>query len=319
MIGYTFFDLINDIFEEVKKPLSEKEIWEYAVKQRLDKKVNSKGKTPWKTIAARIYVDIRDNSNSQYVKVGKRPTRFYLKKYFNKENRQILEQKLEKVEKESENIRGRFKERDLHPLLVKFVNEDLHFKAYSRTIYHEISSKGKKGKNEWLHPDIVSVYFPFQDFDNLTTEVQRALSVNSIKIYSFEMKIKIGFSNLRQYYFQAVSNSSWANEGYLVCLDLEDDSDFANELQRLNNAFGIGLIRLNHEDISQSEIVLPAKEKNELDWTTIDRLIEENHDFERFFKDITEDFKIGKVKSKYDEVKKDDKMIGYIQEKGIEI
>lgn len=80
---------------------------------------------------------------------------------------------------------------------MKFVNEDLHFKAYSRTIYHENSSRGQKGKNEWLHPDIVSAYFPFQDFENLTTEAQKAFSVNSIKIYSLEMKIKVGFSELR--------------------------------------------------------------------------------------------------------------------------
>jgi hypothetical protein len=30
------------------------------------------------------------------------------------------------------------------------------------------------------------------------------------------MKKELNFSNLRESYFQAVSNSSWANEGYLV-------------------------------------------------------------------------------------------------------
>ncbi|MCC5910985.1 MAG: hypothetical protein JJT76_11170 [Clostridiaceae bacterium] len=60
-------------------------------------------------------------------------------------------------------------------------------------------------------------------------------------------------------------------------------------MSRLNSAFGIGVIRLNYEDVIQSEIVLPARERIDLDWTTIDRLINENKDFQDFFKDITED------------------------------
>lgn len=32
----------------------------------------------------------------------------------------------------------------------------------------------------------------------------------------------MNFTNLREYYFQAVSNSSWANEGYIVALDIDD-------------------------------------------------------------------------------------------------
>lgn len=43
--------------------------------------------------------------------------------------------------------------------------------------------------------------------------------------------------------FQAVSNSSWANEGYLVVLQ-EIDSEVLSELRRLNQSFGIGVIKL---------------------------------------------------------------------------
>ncbi len=45
----------------------------------------------------------------------------------------------------------------------------------------------------------------------------------------------------------------------------------------------IGVIKLNSEDVSQSEIILPARERTDLDWTTIDRLIADNVDFEEFF------------------------------------
>lgn len=314
MAIYTFLDLVNDVLKYSKKPLSEKELWEKAVELGLDNKLGSVGKTPWKTLSARLYVDMRDNENSKYVKVGKRPTRFYLKRYADREDITTIQAKIEKPE-ESERFK-QYNERDLHPLLVKFINEDPHFKAYAKTVYHEKSIKKREGVNKWLHPDIVAVYFPFVDFENLTTEAQKSLSVNSIKLFSFELKTDLDFSKLREYYFQAVSNSSWANEGYLVCLDIQDDSELINELQRLNSAFGIGVIKLNSEDVSQSEIVLPAKERTDLDWTTIDRLIADNVDFKEFFIYIIEDLKVGKIKSNYDNVKTDVDMEKYLALKG---
>ena len=36
------------------------------------------------------------------------------------------------------------------------------------------------------------------------------------KLWSFEAKLLINRSNVRECFFQAVSNSSWANFGYLV-------------------------------------------------------------------------------------------------------
>lgn len=39
-----------------------------------------------------------------------------------------------------------------------------------------------------------------------------------------------------------------------------------DELRRLNNAFGIGVIRLEAEHFMQSEILFSAKEKESLDW-----------------------------------------------------
>ncbi len=68
------------------------------------------------------------------------------------------------------------------------------------------------------------------------------------------MKKTLNFTNLREYYFQAVSNSSWANEGYIVALDIDEDDSFFAELKRLNNAFGIGVIKLNAENIIMSNL-----------------------------------------------------------------
>lgn len=317
MSTYTFFDLVDEIFDIYKEPLSDKEIWEKAVETGLDIKVGSAGKTPWRTLGARIYVNMRDNPNSKYIKVGKRPTRFYLKEFMMNETSQSIIKKIDDKDQEEKKEREKYDERDIHPLLVKYINEDLHFKAYAKTIYHEKSKNRKKGQNEWLHPDVVGVYFPFSDYNELTIKVQKSISVNSLKLFSYELKLYLDFTNLREYYFQAVSNSSWANEGYLVCLEIKDDIELFNELQRLNSAFGIGIIKLNKDDISQSEIIFPSIEKNNMDWITIDRLISENKDFEKFMLEITEDLGNGRIKSIYDKVMFDDEMQKYLKEKGI--
>ncbi|WP_243251063.1 hypothetical protein [Clostridium sp. D43t1_170807_H7] len=52
----------------------------------------------------------------------------------------------------------------------------------------------------------------------------------------------MNFSNLREYYFQAVSNLSWANEGYLVALEIDDEPLLRDELRRLNNSLRKGIM-----------------------------------------------------------------------------
>lgn len=307
-MAYTFTDLIDEVLETIKEPLSEKEIWDKAVELQLDIKVGTAGKTPWKSIGARLY-DMLKFEDTKYVKVGTRPRRFQLKKYVqNVDDPKLLEAIDKKVIAQEKQLK-KFNERDLHPLLVRYVNSDQHFNAHCKTIYHESSKTRKKGYNKWLHPDIVGVYFPFNDFNKPTINAQKAFATSSVKLFSFELKINLTFGNLREYYFQAVSNSSWANEGYLVCLHIQDDSDLINELQRLNSAFGIGVIRLNTDDIVQSEIVFPSTTKSDLDWLTIDRLVTENTDFKQFMIDIEEDSNIGKLKSEYDEIKSDDDIL----------
>lgn len=92
-----------------------------------------------------------------------------------------------------------------------------------------------------------------------------------------------------------------------------------DELRRLNSAFGIGFIKLNIEDYTQSEILLSAKE-NELDWNTIDRLCEENPDFKAFINTITSDLKVDMMRNSndFDTVfSTDEEFQGYIMEKHI--
>lgn len=118
-------------------------------------------------------------------------------------------------------------------------------------------------------------------------------------------------------YFQAVSNSSWANEGYLVTLNIDDSDEFMDEIRRLSNAFGIGVIRLNAKNITESEILFPARFNENLDWDTIDRLNEENVDFKNFSENISDTNKTNKVSKEYDEVLDDEKYEKYIIDKKI--
>jgi hypothetical protein len=198
-------------------------------------------------------------------------------------------------------------------LLATFAFSDSHFKANLKTIYHENSKRRKSGKNEWLHPDIVGVYFPFQEYNTEVLAVQNQLSISSIRLFSFELKTSLDFDNLRESYFQAVSNSSWANEGYLVAADINEDSDFIDEIRRLNNAFGIGIIKLNIQNIHESEIIFPSKINNNIDWNTVNRLATENPDFSKFLEFIEEDCRLGKVKSKYDNVLNEEQLEEFLK------
>lgn len=276
---YSFLDLSKEVLEKSEKPLTVHEIWQIAEEMELINKVGTSGKTPEKTLSARLYVDIRDNDKSVFYQSSKRPAKFYLKE--KKDNIKDTDKTVIKVDKTT------FSERDLHILLSSFVQIDSHFKCQTKTIYHEKSSKVVKGRNQWLHPDMVGVYYPFVDYSKQVLNLFSVVGENPYKMFSFELKKEINYSNLREYYFQAVSNSSWAHEGYLVALEVEEE--LYEELRRLNNAFGIGIIRLNPVNISQSEILFTSKERNKLDWETIERLVEENKDFRTFIADVAVD------------------------------
>lgn len=320
MAKTTFWDIIERTIEKVGAPLSAKEIWDKANEVGTIGDYKTTGKTPWATIAAYCYTDINNNSdNSMIIQTSSRPAQFFLRRLESLVDLNKVQKEKEKeiAIKEKAETKKKFNERDLHQILAAFAFGSSHFKANLKTIFHENSAKATKGQNEWLHPDMVGVYFPFRDYKPETLEMQNHLSITSIKLFSFEIKISLNFGNLRQSYFQAVSNSTWANEGYLVSLKIDDDPTFMDEVRRLNNAFGIGIIKLNPENVFESEIVFPSKINQEIDWDTVNRLANENSDFSDFLKLITEDCKLGKVKSQYDRVYKIEELVKHIREKGI--
>lgn len=313
----TFLELAEEVLKQAKYPLDYKQMWESAKNLGLDKKIGSEGKTPEASLSAQIYVNIRDKSDSKFCIVSKRPTKFWLKSRKNeligKESE--LEQKIqESQEKEIKSKEKGFCEDDLHPLLVNFVANDERFNLYCKTINANTSKNTNKGLNEWIHPDIVGIHFPFEDFDKNTLDLLQNLSNPSYKIYSFELKKFINNANLKECYFQAVSNSSWANEGYLVAYEIKDDDEVQNELARLNASFGIGVIELKSD-----EIKFEAKSK-ELDIDTLDMLIRKNKDFKEFITNVNKDIQTNDperiAKAKYDKILGDE-LEKYLKSKNI--
>jgi uncharacterized protein len=149
MASYSFLDLAEEVLNSADSPLTYQEIWHSAKIGGLAEKIGSKGKTPWQTLGAQLYVDSRDNEVSRFIKVGKRPARFFLK---NREvclSREAIEQ-LDKQEPVKKEKPTGFHERELHPVLTYFAYSNPSFNRgrsiFTKTIYHEKSLKS--GYNE---------------------------------------------------------------------------------------------------------------------------------------------------------------------------
>ena len=213
-----------------------------------------------------------------------------------------------------------YMERDLHPLLVTFLkNENI----YAKTIFHEQSNNSEEHQ-KWVHPDIIGT--KFIEFDNKVCQsfFQATNRTNTVEIYSYELKKEIKSDyDLKRCFFQAVSNSSWANYGFLVAFEINDS--LIEELERLNHSFGIGVIKLKANPY-ESQVLYPAKRRG-LDFKTIEKLCNINNDFKRFIeqieKVITADTKfIEDVKRRLEELcdkcfKSDSEISSYCKEKNV--
>lgn len=310
----TVIDVAKEVLERTNEALNPIKIYHIANEMGLAKELNLNGKTPWQSFAARIYMDIKENPNSIFEVVATKPMLIKLK------NQVInLEAQMEK-NSEIKEPKNSYSERDLHPLLSRFISFNENFKAYTKTIYHESSKKSQKGADKWLYPDIVGVSFEYKDYQKELNKFIGKFSSLPIKIYAFEMKKHLSVSSFREYYFQAVSNSSWANEGYLVALDIdESDEELMDLMKRLSYSFGIGVISLNSQNVDESVILARAEFRENLDYSVMNELSMKNPDFKKFLESV-EEFNIEKEyrsKSEFDEVLDNDKLDNYLINKKI--
>jgi hypothetical protein len=304
----TFLELAEKVLEENQIPMKTGEIWAYGVEKGYDKEVNSSGKTPWSTLAAQIYVNVRDNPKSLFGATGSRPKKFYLKSFSNIDEliEKAEKEEIIKVETEEKELKKKsYLEKELHSILAYFAY--YYLRCYTKTINHSKSNKKEFG--EWVHPDMVGCYFPIEDWSSEVNELSNTVGSPAIKIYSFELKRKVTFANLREVFFQTVSNSTWANESYLVTGELAVDDELNNELKRLSTSFGIGVIKLDVDDPDNSEILFPSRTSENLDWETINKLTM-NKDFTAFLKRINNDLKSREIRKEwYDKILDKEKLV----------
>ncbi|MBC6413654.1 MAG: hypothetical protein GDA45_01785 [Chromatiales bacterium] len=185
-----------------------------------------------------------------------------------------------------------FTEKQMYPKLIEYLK--LKLRVHSKRIDETRSAnlKGPKG-NQWLYPDIVGLENLSKDWDRNIKDCVTQYSDKKSKLWSFEVKKAITSSNLRETFFQAVSNSSWANFGYLVATEIAEGS--SDELRILSSLHGIGFIKLNTDEPSLSQILIPAKEKTEIDWNIANRLAKENSDFREYIDLIIDFCKTGRI------------------------
>lgn len=186
-------------------------------------------------------------------------------------------------------------EHQLYPLLAKYLYSS--WGIYSKRIDEKRASnrRGQNG-NKWLFPDLVGIEDLSTDWNS---EVKGCVSHYRDKwarLWSFEVKVELNRNTVREAWFQAVSNSSWANFGYLVARDVIGD-DTMKELRMLSAAHGIGLIRLDVEDPNESQILIPAMERSRIDWDACNRLAIENADFMLFIKHVRQFHQTGELRA----------------------
>lgn len=230
-------------------------------------------KTPKHTIYASLWTFFKNNDT----RVGriKGNGNFYL--YYLTKHEQHLNLDVSISNSKTISVNN-YQERDLHRLLSSYLKGN---NVFSKTIFHE-KSKGNKDKNQiWIHPDMVGI-----NYLNIDSKVNKSFikvvdSSNTFKLTSYEIKKEIKTDyELKRYYFQTVSNSSWANYGYLVVFEITNSVELSEEMKRLNDSFGIGIIELKANPF-ESKVLFQSKLKK-LDFKTIDKLCKVNKEYESF-------------------------------------
>lgn len=266
--------------EEINKPSTYLDIYNYIIEKKYFDFGNSK--TPYLSVSGILTDFIQKNdSRIKRIKIDGKTYSYYLTKNEKNIGLEILTgDSKTQIEIPSKTIKLKtFEERDLHKLLSSYLKNT---ETYSKTIFHE-QSNGKDSNQIWTHPDMVGIKFLSLQSKISQIFLKSINRVDTFKISSYEIKREINSdSELKKAFFQAVSNSSWANYGYLVAFEFSDSLN--EEMARLNQSFGIGIIELNANPY-QSQILFPSVYRD-LDFKTIDKLCKMNKEFEKFIEQI---------------------------------
>ncbi|WRE90767.1 COG2958 family protein [Helicobacter pylori] len=297
---------------EITGPIKVTEVYDKAKelfeKGEIAKMFDYGGKTPHQSVSAFIYTALNKGEELPFLKAQEKPVLIALK---DAAKEPVLN--MEKISVSSVKIAHNkiAHERDLHPFLTYMAIHNENLKCYTKTIFHEESVKSPKGMDRWLYPDMVGVRFLHAELSNENLiAFSKKFDTLPVKLVSFELKKEISVNNCRECYFQAISNSSWANEGYLVGRHIDTHNpQLMDLLKRLHASFGIGVIDLRTDE-DKSAILLNAKYKEKIDYTVALELSDKNPKFSGFLKSVVDydpDFP-NRYKDEFDEVKKKEEL-----------
>ncbi|GAA7615147.1 COG2958 family protein [Helicobacter pylori] len=299
--------IIQSVLEAIKEPIKVTEIYDKAKelfeKGEIENMFDYGGETPDQTASSYIYTALNKGEELPFCKVQEKPVLIALKG--------AAKELVLNAQKPSAPSVKIAHERGLHPFLTYMAINNENLKCYTKTIFHEESSKSIKGTDRWLYPDMVGVRFLHAELSNENLiAFSKKFDTLPVKLVSFELKREISVNNCRECYFQAISNSSWANEGYLVGRHIDTHNPkLMDLLKRLHASFGIGVIDLRTDE-DKSAILLNAKYKEKIDYTVALELSEKNKKFSGFLKSVVDydpDFP-NRYKDEFDEVKKKEEL-----------
>ncbi|WRB68943.1 COG2958 family protein [Helicobacter pylori] len=261
------------------------------------------GNTPDQSVSSVIYTSLNKGEDLPFLKAQEKPVLIALKDAAKEPVLNALKSSVSGVKIAHE--------RNLHPFLTYMAYYNENLKCYTKTIFHEGSLKSPKGMDRWLYPDMVGVRFLHAElFNENLIAFSKKFDTLPVKLVSFELKKEISVHNCRECYFQAISNSSWANEGYLVGHHIDTHNPkLMDLLKRLHASFGIGVIDLRNDE-DKSAILLNAKYKEKIDYTVALELSEKNEEFSGFLKSVVDyDPKNqNRYKDEFDEIKKKEEL-----------
>ncbi|GAA7484616.1 COG2958 family protein [Helicobacter pylori] len=299
--------IIQSVLEAIKEPIKVTEIYDKAKelfeKGEITNMFDYGGETPDQTASSYIYTALNKGEELPFLKVQEKPVLIALKG--------AAKELVLNAQKPSAPSVKIVHERGLHPFLTYMAINNENLKCYTKTIFHEESSKSIKGIDRWLYPDMVGVRFLHAELSNENLiAFSKKFDTLPVKLVSFELKREISVHNCRECYFQAISNSSWANEGYLVGHHINmHDSKLMDLLKRLHASFGIGVIDLRTDE-DKSAILLNAKYKEKIDYTVALELSDKNEKFSAFLKSVV-DYDPNhqhRYKDEFDEIKKKEEL-----------
>ncbi|GAA8697279.1 COG2958 family protein [Helicobacter pylori] len=299
--------IVQSVLEVIKEPIKVTEIYHKAKelfeKGEIESMFDYGGNTPDQSVSASIYTALNKGEDLPFLKAQEKPVLIALKG--------AVKEPVLNAQKSSVPGVKIVHERDLHSFLTYMAINNENLKCYTKTIFHEESLKSPKGMDRWLYPDMVGVRFLHAELSNENLiAFSKKFDTLPVKLVSFELKKEISVNNCRECYFQAISNSSWANEGYLVGHHINTHNpQLMDLLKRLHASFGIGVIDLRTDE-DKSAILLNAKYKEKIDYTVASELSEKNEEFSGFLKSVV-DYDPNyqhRYKDEFDEVKKKEEL-----------